>query len=228
MLLAVAVAAAYALFNPLRVPGQVIIDDHGAKLKVYPFSRRFGRDHDFRAVAEVIDQCGAHVRRARAGHLVGGGMGRLPLLINGLGLRIGVRAIEQDKIFCIPVVRQEPDEIVLRAPGLGEDDRLLCAAEFVSLFKPGGQRGQERLALGILADRDGEVLKSAQLCDFVLNRGDVVLGKKLGWCLVIDPFLSRFLEARDGNSSWASYLFGQIGCGVHMCNKVEDVRYLIC
>jgi hypothetical protein len=41
MFLAVAMAAANALFNALRVPGKVIINDQRTKLQVDAFRRRF-------------------------------------------------------------------------------------------------------------------------------------------------------------------------------------------
>ena len=69
VLLPVAVAAADALLDALRVPGQVVVDDQRAELEVDAFGRRFGGEHDGRLVAEVLDQRGAHVHCARTrGH----------------------------------------------------------------------------------------------------------------------------------------------------------------
>ena len=44
MLLTVAVTAADALFDPLRVPRQVIVDDLRAELKIHASGRSFGGD----------------------------------------------------------------------------------------------------------------------------------------------------------------------------------------
>ena len=71
VLLAVTMAAPDALFDALRIPRQVVVDDHRAELKVDALGRGFGRDHDRRFVAEVIDEGRAHVRSARAGNAVG-------------------------------------------------------------------------------------------------------------------------------------------------------------
>jgi hypothetical protein len=68
VLLPVAVATPDALFDPLRVPWQVIVDDHRAELEVDPFGTGLGGDHDAAAfasmVAEVVDQRGAGVGSA--------------------------------------------------------------------------------------------------------------------------------------------------------------------
>ena len=63
VLLAIAMAPPDALLDPLRVPGKVVVHDHRAELKVDPFGRGFGRDHDLRLSSELVDQCGAHVGR---------------------------------------------------------------------------------------------------------------------------------------------------------------------
>ena len=46
VLLAVAVAAADALLDALRVPGQVVVDDQRAELQVDAFRRRLGGEQD--------------------------------------------------------------------------------------------------------------------------------------------------------------------------------------
>ena len=45
-LLPVAMAAAYALLDALRVPGKIIVDDERAELKVETLGCRLGGNHD--------------------------------------------------------------------------------------------------------------------------------------------------------------------------------------
>jgi len=65
-LLPVAVAAAYALLDPLRIPGQVVIHDKRAELKVKALGGGFRSDHDFRRVPEIVNDGGAAVCRPDA------------------------------------------------------------------------------------------------------------------------------------------------------------------
>ena len=69
-LLPVAVAAADALLDALRIPGKVVVDDEVAELEVDALGGGLRGDHDRRLVAEVLDQGGPHVRRRRAGNAV--------------------------------------------------------------------------------------------------------------------------------------------------------------
>ena len=55
VLLAVAVATANALLDALGIPGQIVIDHQGAELEVDALGARLGGDHNFPAVAKVID-----------------------------------------------------------------------------------------------------------------------------------------------------------------------------
>ena len=70
MLLPIAVTATYTLFDPLRVPWQVIVHDHRAELQVDPFGGSLGRDHYLRLVAEVIDKGRPDVGSAQPGDTV--------------------------------------------------------------------------------------------------------------------------------------------------------------
>lgn len=56
----VAVAPADALLDPLRIPRQIVIHHHGAKLKVDPFRCGLGRYHDASRLAEIFNERGAH------------------------------------------------------------------------------------------------------------------------------------------------------------------------
>ena len=65
-LLAVTVAPPDALFDPLRVPGQVIVDKQGAELKVDAFGAGLGRDQDRAVVPKGIDDGRLHICGLRA------------------------------------------------------------------------------------------------------------------------------------------------------------------
>ena len=54
VLLAVAMATANALLDALRVPGKVIVHDHGAELQVDAFCGRFRGDHDLPLFLEIV------------------------------------------------------------------------------------------------------------------------------------------------------------------------------
>ena len=56
ILLAVTMAAADALLDALRVPRQVVIDDHRAKLEIDALRAGLRRDHDLALVAEIVDE----------------------------------------------------------------------------------------------------------------------------------------------------------------------------
>ena len=71
VLLAVAVAAADALLDALRVPRQVVVHHQRAELQVDALGAGLGGDHDAALLAEVVHQRGAHVGGARAGDAVG-------------------------------------------------------------------------------------------------------------------------------------------------------------
>ena len=124
-LLAVAVAAADALLDALRVPGQVVVHDQVAELKVDAFGRGFGGDQDRRLVAEVLDERGAHVGARRAADAVGAGVLRQPALVDRLRSRVVVRAVEEHDLARELGLLEEAEEVFLRAARLGEDDRLL-------------------------------------------------------------------------------------------------------
>jgi hypothetical protein len=61
MLLAVAVAAANSLLDTLRIPGEVIVYNKRAKLKVNAFCAGFGGDHDAALLAKVIHEGRSHI-----------------------------------------------------------------------------------------------------------------------------------------------------------------------
>ncbi len=74
VLLPVAMAAADALLDALRVPGEVVVHHQRAELEIDAFRAGLGGDHDLPLLAEVIYQGRPHVGRLRPGNAVGAGM----------------------------------------------------------------------------------------------------------------------------------------------------------
>src|SRR6266699_4689647 len=60
VLLPVAMAAADALLDALRVPWQVVIHHKGAELEVDTFRAGLRGDHDLTLLAEVLHECRPH------------------------------------------------------------------------------------------------------------------------------------------------------------------------
>ncbi len=83
-LLPVAMAAADALLDTLRIPRQVIVHDQIAKLQIDAFGGGFRRDQDRSLIAEVIDQSGAQIGARRTGNAIRPSVHLQPSLINRL------------------------------------------------------------------------------------------------------------------------------------------------
>ena len=94
VLLPVAMATSDALLDALRVPRQIVIHHHRAKLQVNAFCTRFGCNHDLAFVAKVINQRRAHIRSSRTAYFVRSLVSRVPFAINRIRLRVAIRAIE--------------------------------------------------------------------------------------------------------------------------------------
>ena len=65
--LAITVATAYPLFDALRIPGQIKVDDGRAELKVQTLGTGLCRDQDTCLVTETINDCRSEVHLTRAG-----------------------------------------------------------------------------------------------------------------------------------------------------------------
>lgn len=153
VLLAIAMAAPDTLLDALGIPRQVVVHDERAELEVDAFGARLGRDHDPTLVAEVVDESGAHVGAARAADsiaaLVPGDPGRVDLA----RALVRIAAVEEDDAVLPRAVREHPQQIALRTPGLGEDDGLLRRAERTRLREGDIERREQRTALGVVIDR---------------------------------------------------------------------------
>ena len=113
MLLAVAVATSDALFNTLRVPGEVVIDNHGAELEVNALCARFGSNHDLCLVSEPVNKSGTHVGGSGAGDAVGVFIFLRPAFVDGFGQWVTVCSIEEDNFAVVTVSGKEVDQVVL-------------------------------------------------------------------------------------------------------------------
>ena len=116
MLLAVAVATSDALLNTLGVPGEVVIDNHGAELEVNPLCACFGGDHDLCFISEPVNECGAHVGCSGAGDAVAVFIFFRPTFIQGFGQWITVCSIEENNFVVVTIRGKEVDQVVLGFP----------------------------------------------------------------------------------------------------------------
>ena len=91
VLLAVAVAAADALLDALRIPRQVVVHDERAELKVDALGAGLGRDHDAAFLAEVVHERRTHVGGAGAGDPVGAFVPFEPVGVDLPSTLVGVR-----------------------------------------------------------------------------------------------------------------------------------------
>ena len=153
-------AAADPLLDPLRVPGQVVVDDQIAELQVDAFGGGLGGDHDGRFVAEILHEGGPHVGGRRAGDAVGAGVLLQPALIDPFELGSVFVPLKSMTLPANSVCSRTRKQILLRAARLGEDDRLLLKrGRALILLRLGGGRKaatqgrQQHLALGVLDDR---------------------------------------------------------------------------
>ncbi|MNP05921.1 hypothetical protein D3C76_978850 [compost metagenome] len=120
--LTIAMATTDALFDPLRVPGQIIVDQQGTELQVNAFCCCLGGNHDFRLFAEVIDQGSTPVYLRGAGYPVTALVLFEPVLVDQRGLWAIVAATEGDQFISITVGSEEFGQILLGATRLSEDD----------------------------------------------------------------------------------------------------------
>ena len=113
MLLTVTMATANALLYTLRIPRQVIVDDHGAELKIDAFRACLRGNHDAALLFEVLHQCGAGIGRARTTDTVSACMLCHPSGVNLLGASIVVGAVEQNDTRRVGRFGQQPKQVVL-------------------------------------------------------------------------------------------------------------------
>ena len=104
VLLAVAVAASDSLFDSLRVPREVEVDEEGAELHVDSLGSGLGGDEDGSVVAEVIDESGADVDGTRAGGFTIVGIRDEPLFVDGFAFRGIVGAVKDNDFSSVAIL----------------------------------------------------------------------------------------------------------------------------
>ena len=198
-LLAVAVATPDALFDTLRVPGQVEIHEERAELKIDTFGPGFRGDQDRLLVAEGFDDGGLHVGRLGAGDSIGAFVLDQPVLKDGLALRIGILAVQKNDFIGIAAVGKQLRQVVLGADGFGEDDNFALSALFDDLVENAGKRVDEFVAFFVLADGKGELAVFLQQGDFSakfarVDDGRRLFGVALGRRVRVVEFLGILLD----------------------------------
>ena len=187
-LLAVAMATAKALLNPLRVPRKIVVDDQIAELKIDPLGRCFRGNHDAGFIAEEIDQRGALIGCNRAGDAIRPLVAMSPVAIDALAKLIGVGTIEKNYFAGKLGVLQQGEEIILGAAGFGKDQCLLLdglgpLAVHLFCFAEARVQCREKLvALGIVLDLRRKRVKLTQFHD-LLTPLLALLGGQLDWPL---------------------------------------------
>ena len=161
------------LLDSLRIPGQVVVDDHRAELKIDALCRSLGRDHDRRFVAEILDERRPHVGCARTSDAVGAFVAFDPLLVNRLGFWSVFEPLNRTSLPPYPF----SDSRRTRYSWVRRDSVKMIAfsapPSSTGLGKADAQRAQECFALSVLGDRNGKITKAVKVCDFPLDVGDI-------------------------------------------------------
>ena len=89
-------AAAYALLDALRVPGEVVVDDEGAELEVDALPCRLGGDHDRSGVTKYSRIAARLSADGEPADLVGTFIALFPELVNLIRHLVIVLAVEED------------------------------------------------------------------------------------------------------------------------------------
>ena len=113
VLLAVPMAAADALLDPLGIPRQIEVDDQRAELEVDALGGRLRSDQDRGAVAEMLDNGSLHVHGARAGEPIRSLVLGLPSLVDVGVMGLVVRPVDRGDLALIPVGTQQIVEVGL-------------------------------------------------------------------------------------------------------------------
>jgi len=175
--LAVTMATTDALLDALGVPGEIVIYNEGAELKIDALSTCLSGDHDRAFLAEVVHQCGAHVGGFGAGDSVRTIVALQPASVDFLRAIVGVGAVEQDDTGGPGTLGEYAEQVALGAPRLGENDGFLRRGRRHPRHagKANFKGLEQRFALGIGSNRRGERCEGFEICDFLPNGGPVAL-----------------------------------------------------
>lgn len=106
-LLAIAVAAANALLNALRVPGHIVVDNQGAELEINTLSSCFRCNHNGGLIPKIVHDGGTTVSGKGTGDLGRAFVFLEPFVVDGRGLFVGVGAVEADQLTFVATFLQE-------------------------------------------------------------------------------------------------------------------------
>ena len=113
--------ASVTLLDALWVPGQVIIYYQRTELEIDAFGSRLGGDHDAPLFAEVVHECRAYVRGARAGHVI---RALIPLEPGARQIVVlDVESVQTSRGYAVPLYEFREDRPLLSncAARKGED-----------------------------------------------------------------------------------------------------------
>ncbi len=191
MLLSVAVAASDPLLDAVRVPGQIVVDDQRAELQVHTLGGGLGRDHDAGPVAELLNDGGLDIDRPRSGSRRVVRVPVAPIVVDGSRVRIVVRAAHGHDLAGIARLGEQPDEILLGAARLGEDNCLAGRAKLGRESQRGLKRADQRIALGVVLDTLGQCGVASQLAQLFTQQGQIDIGR--GGRFIV-PLILKFVE----------------------------------
>ena len=194
VLLPVTVAAADALLDALRVPGEVVVHHQGAELEVDALRAGLGGDHDLPLLAEVVYQGRPHVGRLRPGNAVGAGMAFEPFRVDRPREGIGVRSVEQHDPLPVGAVGQDPLEILLGTTRFGKDDRLAgCTRRSASAkARPSAAKSAWPLAFCVIETASERNSSRSTISCRIAARSSAVSGSTTGE--VVFPLFGGFLQ----------------------------------
>jgi hypothetical protein len=177
----------------LRIPGQVVVDDQGAELEVDAFGPGLGGDHDRSLLAKMVDQSGAGIGCPGTCDAVGPRMPGQPILVDLAGVGVAVGTVEQHDSVAVGRFAQEREQVILGAPGFGEDKCLARGAEPGKLCEGPTQRGYKGLSPGVIANPCRQELVATQLGDLFADGFAVLLVNQIRRGLRL-PLLELFVQ----------------------------------
>src|SRR5690554_6196461 len=145
-------AAPDALLYSLRVPGQIIIDDKAAELKVHALCCGFGGNEYFCIVPEVIDNRCAPVNCRATGNLIRTFVTREPALVNRLRSAGIIGTTECGDLTEVAMTLQVLEQIILGSPALCEDNSLTLRPHFRHVAEALFQRIQQSPGFSVFGD----------------------------------------------------------------------------
>jgi hypothetical protein len=169
VLLAVTMAPPDALFDALRVPRQVIIDDERAKLKVHSFRGCLRREKDRCLVAKMLNQCGTNIDRPRPRRSSRAYVPCQPAFINPRGLVAAVGPIEHNNLAFVAMRFEESVQVILRSARLSKHEGLSRRACFRHLGKANVERFQKGLGFCVNRNATRARRQLPQKLDFLLQ-----------------------------------------------------------